>query len=72
MIAQMQQQMQMGDPIKQAELIRAEAKLVEAESKQNIEAAKIDQKNQQFIADMAARLTELELKYSQNVPGSIV
>ena len=38
----------------------------------NIEAAKIDQKNQQFIADMAARLTELELKYSQNVPGSIV
>lgn len=72
MIAQMQAQMQQGDPIKQAELIRAEAKMIEAKAKQDVEAAKLQQSNQQFVAEMAARLTELELKYSQNVPGAIV
>lgn len=71
------------NPLSEAEMIRAQAKLVEAESKQQVEAAKMAQDQQQFMekmqqdqrqfmADLAKQLTELELKYQQDVPGSTV
>jgi hypothetical protein len=66
------QQQLSQNPLADAEKIRAQAKLVEAQSKQDIEAAKLQQNQQQFVADMAARLTELELKYKSDVPGSAV
>ena len=72
MIAQLQQQVQVGDPLKEAELIRAQAKLTEAESKQRIEAAKLEVDQQQLKVNTAIKLTELELENNANVPGSLV
>ena len=91
LMAQLQQAMAMiqqlqqaaGDPYMKAEEMKAKAKLIEAQSKQDIEAARIAQNQQQFdeklrfdiqkqIQDMAKQLTELELKYNTNVPGSAV
>lgn len=72
MIQAMQQQLQQANPIADAEKIRAEAKLIEAQSKQQVEAAKLQSEMDKFRAEMAAKLTELELKYSQDVPGSMV
>lgn len=71
------------NPLAEAENIKAQAKLIEAQSRQSIEAAKLAQEQAQFdkqmmfdlkkqTQDLAAKLTEMELKYSQNVPGSAV
>lgn len=91
LMAQLEQAMQMiqqlqqvaGDPYMKAEEMKAQAKLIEAQGKGQIEAAKMAQNQQQFdaqmqfemrkqIQDMAKQLTELELKYNQDVPGSAV
>lgn len=81
MIQQLQQVA--GDPYMQAEQMKAQARLLEAQGKGEIEAAKMIQNQKQFDAklasdmrtqmqEMAAKLTELELKYDQDVPGSSV
>lgn len=83
---QMLQQLQQvaGDPYLKAEQMKAQAKLIEAQGKGQLEAARMQQNQQQFDArlqfdlqkqlqEMAAKLTDLELKYSgSNVPGSLV
>lgn len=79
----MMAQMQQSNPLAEAEQLRAQAKLIEAKAKQDTEAAKLAQDQEQFMlklqqdqskfmADIAKQLTELELKYQQNVPGSAV
>jgi len=71
------------NPLAEAEQIKAQAKLIEAQGKQsldfnkfqedqrqfNIEAA---QKQEQFNSELAAKLTELELKFNTDVPGAVV
>lgn len=71
MIQQLQMQIQQN-PLADAEKIRAQAKLIEAQSKQDIEAAKLRQQGMMHAADNAIKLTDMELKYSTNVPGSVV
>lgn len=82
MIQQLQQQVQ-TNPLAESETIRAQAKLIEAQSKQEIEAAKMQQSMRQFVMEMAQKdkhfaatlakdLTVLELQHSTNVPGSMV
>ena len=71
MVKQLQMQIQQN-PLADAEKIRAQAKLIEADSKQNIEAAKLEQQARIHAADNAIKLTDLELKYSTDVPGSVV
>jgi Skp family chaperone for outer membrane proteins len=70
----MQQQMQ--NPLAEVEQIRAQAKLTDTQQKQQFEMQKMmlemQQKQQQFEQNYLAKLTELELKYQQNVPGAIV
>lgn len=69
-------QQQMGNPLTQMEEIKANAKLQDTMIKQQAEMAKFQQEQQQdqeqFIQEEATKRTELELKYSQNVPGSAV
>lgn len=73
LVQQMQAQLQqMQNPLAESETIKARAKLIEAQGKGQIEAVKMQQNQQQFMAEMAARLTELELKYNADVPGAIV
>lgn len=82
MLGQLQQMVQQN-PLAEVENIKAQAKLIEAKSKQDTEAAKIVQNQQQFdatmaldlrkmVGELAAKMTELELKYQTNVPGSAV
>ena len=81
---QMQQALQQAsNPFLAPEQMRAEAKLIEAEAKQETEIAKILEDQRQFdeklradmtqkMADLEAKYTELELKYNQDVPGGRV
>lgn len=83
-VLQLQEQVQsMANPLAEAEQIKAQARLIEAQGKQSTEVAKALEDQRQFNAqlaadlqksqnDLAAKLTELELKYSQNVPGAVV
>jgi hypothetical protein len=83
MLQQMQQQMQeMQNPLAEAENIKAQAKLIEAQGKGQLEAAKMQEQARQFNAemeakqqkqmeDMAAKLTELELKAGQQLDGEL-
>ena len=74
MVRMMQEQIQQN-PLAEAEMVRAEAKLLEVQNKENSEMQqfllKMQQDNMKFKADMAAKLTELELKYGENVPGAL-
>jgi hypothetical protein len=74
---------QMQNPLAESEQIKAEAGLIKARSDAEIKMMEMQQKQQQFIAemqaneikrdeDMAIKLTEMELKYSKNVPGALV
>ena len=92
---QLQQQVQLltqqvqNNPLAEAEQIKAEAGLIQAQAKQQLDVAKLieeqrqfnidaEQKQQKLNDDIAAKLTELELKYSgqetnnPDVPGSLV
>jgi hypothetical protein len=71
MVQQMQQQLSQN-PLADAERIKAQAKLIEAQGKEASNAAELEQEQQQFLMDLAARMTELELKYETDVPGSRV
>jgi hypothetical protein len=88
-VQQLQQQIQQN-PLADAEKIKAEASLLiaqskkqEADQKDQIKVAEMQQDMQQFLLklrqdgtqfdqNMLKQLTELELKYSQDVPGALV
>ena len=74
LIVQMEQQLQASstNPLAEAEMIRARAEMLKQQTSKEIKAAEIEQANKEFMANMAAKLTELELKYGANVPGAIV
>jgi len=75
-VQQLQEQVQaLQNPLAEAETIKAQAKLVEAQGKQNIDVAKLaeeqrqfnietTQKQDQFMKDLALKLTEIESKFS--------
>jgi hypothetical protein len=69
MVMQLQQQQ---NPLAEAEMIKAQAKLIETEAKGGQAQQKLDSDNRNKAADRAVELTELELKYGQDVPGSAV
>lgn len=71
------------NPLAEAEQVRAEAKLIEAQGKAGIEAAKITenvrqfdtktaQDSRQFQEKLALDLTKLEVDSGQDIPGSTV
>lgn len=77
---QLQLQVQ-GNPLAEAEQIRAQADILEAQAKQQLDIAKLaeeqrqfnieaQQKQQKMNDDIAAKLTELELKYSGSEPNN--
>lgn len=74
MVGQLQQMAQ--NPLADVEKIRAQAKIQTEQIKQDSDMtqflAKMKQDNEQFKADIMTKLTEMELKYKQNVPGSAV
>ena len=76
MVRALQQQAQQN-PLAEAELIKARAKLVEAQGKGTVEMRKfileMAQEDRQFAATLAKDLTELELKYPPaDVPGALI
>ena len=73
----------MANPLAEAETIKAEASLIQAEAKQQLDIAKLQENQRQFDIKtqnqqkdfeekMIEKLTELELKYQKDVPGSVV
>jgi hypothetical protein len=84
MVLQLQEAMQqMQNPLAESEQIKAEAGLIKARSDAEIKLMQMQQDQKQFMVDMQAReakreedmalkLTEMELKYSKNVPGALV
>ena len=84
MVLQMQEQIQaMKNPLAEAEEIKQQAFLIKAQSDAQIKVAQLESDSQQFQAtfaqqnkefqeNMARQLTELELKYGSDVPGSTV
>lgn len=76
-LQQMQQQLQqMQNPLAEVEQIKAQASIAEQQQKLQFDTQKlmmeIDQKRREFETNYLTKLTELELKYSQNVPGALV
>jgi hypothetical protein len=84
MVVQMQEQMKaMQNPLAEAEQIKQQAFLTKAQSDAQIKVAQLQSDNEQFQAklvadakkaneELALKLTEFELKYNTNVPGSVV
>lgn len=71
-----QLQAQMQNPLAEVEQIKAQATLAEQAQKQQFETQKLmlemEQKQKEFQTNYLTKLTELELKYGQNVPGALV
>ena len=71
-----QLQAQMQNPLAEVEQIKAQASLAEQQQKQQFETQKLllemEQKRKEFETNYLTKLTELELKYGQNVPGALV
>jgi hypothetical protein len=74
MVQQMQAQMQ--NPLAEVEQIKAQTKLATEQQQQQFDTQKMllemEQRQREFQANYLTKLTELELKYGQNVPGSMV
>jgi hypothetical protein len=75
----MQQQMEQlsqNNPLAEAELIKAKASMITAQSKTTTDWKKfiltMAQDNKEFRANLAKDLTEMELKFQRDVPGSTV
>ena len=79
-LQQMVQQLQ--NPLAEAEEIKGRAKLIEAEGKRELNIAEMledqrqfnvetAQNQDQFNKELAAKLTELELKFNKDVPGGL-
>lgn len=75
MVQQLQAQIQQN-PLAEAEMIKAKAKMAEVEGKETNDFRKfvmqLAQEDQHFRATLAKDLTKLELDSNQNVPGSQV
>lgn len=89
-VQEFQQILEGQNPLAEAEQIKAQAELIkaqirkdEANQKDLLKAAELEQKDQHFQQELAAKdekerqdlvkdLTEMELKYNKNVPGSSV
>ena len=71
-----QMQAQMQNPLAEVEQIKSQTSLAEQQQKLQFETQKmmleIEQKRKEFEANYLTKLTELELKYGQNVPGALV
>jgi DNA polymerase III gamma/tau subunit len=69
-------QQQIANPLADAEKVRAQGKLAEQAQQQQFDMkqfiAKLVQDDKQFAANMLKDLTELELQYGEDVPGSAV
>jgi hypothetical protein len=74
------EQMAQGNPLAEAEEVKAQALLIKAQATQNLDIAKLQEDQRQFneemqaktnktIADLEAKYTELELKYNTDVPN---
>tara|TARA_R110002096_G_scaffold66306_1_gene161357 strand:- start:16047 stop:18128 length:2082 start_codon:yes stop_codon:yes gene_type:complete len=84
MVVQLQEQVQgMQNPLAEAEQIKAQASLVTAQGKAQLDVLSMQQAQEQFNREqvqankefqetMALKLTDLELKYSKDVPGALV
>lgn len=76
MVQQMQAQLQQANPLAEAEQIKAQARLAESQQQQQFDMQKMlmemEQKQREFQANYLTKLTELELKYKQNVPGALI
>lgn len=70
MVQQLQAQVQ--NPLAEVEQIKSQAKLASDQQQNQVKMLEMEQKQRQFEADYLTKLTELELKYGQNVPGAIV
>ena len=74
LVMQMQEQLQ-SNPLAEAELIKARAKLAEVAAKESQSANehedKMDLERRKLAAKTATDLTELELEYQTNVPGAL-
>lgn len=70
MVQQLQAQMQ--NPLAEVEQIKSQTKLASEQQQNQVKMLEMEQKQRQFEADYLTKLTELELKYGQNVPGAIV
>lgn len=68
MVMQLQEQVQQN-PLADAEMIRAQAKLAEAQNKQETEAAKMTQNQNQFNQKMEFDYTKLELDTAKDIIG---
>lgn len=71
MIKNLQAQVQQN-PLAEAQKIKAQADLIRAQSADTIELEKLQQKSKKDAADIAAKMTELELKYNTNIPGAVI
>ena len=74
------QQMTQGNPLAEAEEVKAQAELIKAQATQDLNVARLAEDQRQFneeltaktnktIADLEQKYTELELKYNQDIPG---
>jgi len=68
MVEQLQAQVQ-NNPLAEAEKVGAQAKLIEAQGKAEIELLKIKEQMRQFSEKMNFDYTKLELEESTNIPG---
>ena len=71
-----QMQAQMQNPLAEVEKIKAESNMAQTQQKLQFEMekmmAELEQKRREFEANYLTKLTELELRYKTNVPGSMV
>jgi hypothetical protein len=71
---QLQAQVQ-NNPLAEAAMVTAKAKLAEVQGKESSQMRqfimKMAQEDKQFAAELAKDLTEIELKYNSNVPGAL-
>jgi hypothetical protein len=81
-MVQMLQQQAQQNPLAEAELIKAQARMAEVNQRDTLKAQemrqdmqkfllKLRQDDDQFNQDTIKDLTEMELKYSKNVPGAL-
>jgi len=82
LVQQLQEQVQqLQNPLAEAETIKAEATLIKAQGQQSLDVAKLAedqrqfnietaQKQDQFMKDLAAQLTEMQLKFNTPVEGA--
>jgi len=83
LVPQLQEQLQLtANPLKEAEEIKAQASLIKAQGQASLDVAQMQedqrqfniqtaQKQDQFNKDLAAKITELELKFKTDINGGL-